>query len=42
MDKVEAEKHIKDIVIDNDRNDKEYVMHGSKLRGIVTNVKTKW
>jgi len=40
MDKIEAEKHIKDIVKSNDRGDsKEYVMHGSNLKGIVDMIK---
>ena len=40
MNKVEAEKHIKDIVISNERGEsKEYVMHGSSLSGIVNMIK---
>ena len=39
MDKVGAEKHIKDIVISNERGAKEYVMHGSSLSGIVKMLK---
>ena len=34
--KVEAEKHLKEILVTNERGDcKEYVMHGSNLKGIV-------
>ena len=40
MNKIEAEKHIKDIVISNERGEaKEYVMHGSSLSGIVKMLK---
>ena len=36
MDKIEAEKHLKDVLTTNERGDKkEYVMHGSSLSGIV-------
>ena len=36
MEKVEAEKHLKEILVTNERGDcKEYVMHGSNLKGIV-------
>jgi len=37
---VEAKEHIDDILIDNERgNAKEYVMHGSNLKGIITMIK---
>jgi hypothetical protein len=40
MDKLEAEEHLKDILISNERGDsKEYVMHGAKLQGIVDMIK---
>jgi len=40
MDKVEADKHLKDILVSNTRGDsKEYVMHGSNLKGIVDMIK---
>ena len=40
MNKLEAEEHIKDIVISNERgNSQEYVMHGANLQGIVTMIK---
>ena len=40
MDKIEAEKHLKDILVTNERgNKKEYVMHGSTLSGIVDMIK---
>ena len=40
MDKVEADKHLKDCVVTNDRGDsKEYVMHGSNLKGLIKMLK---
>ena len=40
MDKLEADEHMKDIVVSNERDDsKEYVMHGANLQGIVTMIK---
>ena len=40
MNKLEADEHINDIVVSNDRGDsKEYVMHGANLQGIVTMMK---
>ena len=40
MDKIEAEKHLKDVLVTNERgNAKEYVMHGSTLSGIVDMIK---
>jgi hypothetical protein len=40
MDKIEAEEHLKDILVSNERGDsKEYVMHGAKLQGIVDMIK---
>ena len=40
IDKLEAEEHLKYILKSNDRGDsKEYVMHGSKLQGIVNMIK---
>ena len=40
MNKLEADEHIKDIVISNERgNSQEYVMHGANLQGIVTMIK---
>ena len=40
MDKLEAEEHLKDILVSNERGDsKEYVMHGAKLQGIVDMIK---
>ena len=40
MEKLEAEKHLKEILVTNKRNNaKEYVMHGEKLKGIVDMIK---
>ena len=40
MEKLEAEKHLKEILVTNKRNNaKEYVMHGAKLSGIVDMIK---
>jgi len=40
IDKLEADEHIKDILVSNERgNSQEYVMHGSNLQGIVTMIK---
>ena len=40
MEKVEAEKHLKDVLVTNERGDrKQYVMHGSSLSGIVDMLK---
>ena len=40
MDKIEAEKHLDEILVTNERGDAtEYVMHGSSLSGIVDMIK---
>ena len=40
MDKIEADEHLKHVLVTNERGDsKEYVMHGSNLRGIVDMIK---
>ena len=40
MDKIEAEKHLKEVLLSNERgNSKEFVMHGSTLSGIVEMIK---
>ena len=40
MEKLEAEQHLKEVLISNDRGEAdEYVMHGSKLQGIVDMIK---
>ena len=40
MEKLEAEKHLKEVLITNERgNSQEYVMHGAKLSGIVDMIK---
>jgi len=40
MEKLEAEKHLKEILVANERgNSQEYVMHGAKLSGIVDMIK---
>ena len=40
MEKLEAEQHLKEVLVSNERGDsKEYVMHGSKLQGIVDLIK---
>ena len=40
MNEVEANEHLDDILISNDRGDsKEYVMHGANLQGIITQIK---
>jgi len=40
MDKIEAEKHLDEVLVTNERgNAKEYVMHGSTLSGIVEMIK---
>ena len=40
MDAIEAEQHLKDVLVTNERGDsKEYVMHGSNLKGIVDMIK---
>ena len=40
MEKLEAEQHLKEVLVSNDRGEAdEYVMHGSKLQGIVDMIK---
>ena len=40
MNKIEADEHLKHVLVTNERGDsKEYVMHGSNLRGIVDMIK---
>ena len=40
MEKLAAEQHLKEILVSNERvNAQEYVMHGSKLEGIVSMIK---
>jgi hypothetical protein len=40
MDKLEAEQHLKDVLITNERGDsKEYVMHGSNISGLINVIK---
>ena len=40
MEKLEAEEHLKEVLVSNDRGEAdEYVMHGSKLQGIVDMIK---
>jgi hypothetical protein len=40
MDKIEAEQHLKDVLVTNERGDsKEYVMHGSNISGLINVIK---
>ena len=40
MEKLEAEQHLKEVLVSNDRGEAdEYVMHGSKLQGVIELIK---
>ena len=40
IDKIEAEQHLKDVLVTNERGDsKEYVMHGSNISGLINVIK---